>query len=145
MSCLSNPEQSLYLLMHKISFWIQHERIEIKWITDVLNNLWATMHTTSAAEISQSFFKLHTVTILLFCLVLNWHSVTKVSNWVLKTFIKAGAFRAVRAHLVLTLLTSCRGVRSLLAVLLWQADGHAERNVGKQRASMATPDRTWGC
>lgn len=47
--------------------------------------------------------------------------------------------------LVLTLLTSCRGVRSLRAVPLWPADGRAGRNVGRQRASMATPDRTWGC
>lgn len=42
-------------------------------------------------------------------------------------------------------LTLCKGVRSPHAVLLWPADGHAGRSAGRQRASMATPDRTWGC
>lgn len=60
----------------------------------------------------------------------------------LQTEGKKGVDTLVLFVLVLTLLTSCRGVRSLHAVPLWPADGRVGRNVGRQRASMATPDRT---
>lgn len=44
--------------------------------------------------------------------------------------------------LVVTLLTSCRGVHFLRAAPLWPVDGHVGMNVERQRASMATPGRT---
>lgn len=44
-----------------------------------------------------------------------------------------------------TSLTLCIGVRSPRAVPLWRADGHASASVGRQRASRAVPNRTWGC
>lgn len=47
--------------------------------------------------------------------------------------------------LVVTSLTSSRGVRSRRAVPLWPADGRAGRSAGRRRASTAAPDRTWGC
>ncbi len=72
---------------------------------------------------------------------------TEGSTWFRQTevFSQSLVSQSSILVLVLTSLTSCRGVRSLRAVPLWPADGRVGRNVGRQRASMATQDRTWGC